>query len=85
MVPGSTQNEAPTLSADVVEAIATATGADPLTMTPPLQTVVDVEALETLCRTEDSVEVHFDYDGHAVVVEGTGAVSVDGAVHDGEG
>lgn len=67
---------------DVVEAVATETNADPATMEPPLQTVIDAEALERLVGGSTVSRVTFEYDGHTVVVDGDGAVSVDAATHE---
>lgn len=66
-----------TLCRTVVEAIATHTDADPLSMT-PLGTLVDPEALEAVVSSATNVHVTFDYEGHTVDVRGDRRVSVDG-------
>jgi len=66
------------ISIDVVEAIADATETDPLTMEPPLYEVVDTDALDTLYERGAGATVEFRYDGHDVVVDGDGTVTVDG-------
>ena len=64
------------ITAEVIEAIADATGTDPLTMTPPLYEVVDTDALDTLYDHGCVTSVEFDYDGHTVVVDGDRTVTV---------
>lgn len=66
-----------TPSQAVVEAVAATTGVDPLALEPPLYDVVDPEALDTLLESGGTA-VSFEYDGHAVRVEETGRVYVDG-------
>ncbi|GAB3691787.1 hypothetical protein GCM10028857_29610 [Salinarchaeum chitinilyticum] len=61
----------------VATAIADATGSDPTTMAPLYETV-DTDALNRLLRTDASVEIVFEYEGHAVEVQGDGGVTVDG-------
>ena len=68
------------ISLRVIDAIAEATGSDPLEM-PPLYHTVDLSALEHLIRGGDSVSVEFEYEGRAVAVRSDGTVAVDGA-HD---
>ncbi|EMA59365.1 hypothetical protein C469_12071 [Halorubrum lipolyticum DSM 21995] len=68
-------------STAVVEAVATATGRDPLEM-PPLYDTLDVDALDGLLtadRTGDdgTVAVSFRYDGAYVWVDSGGAIEVD--------
>ncbi|MDG5778319.1 HalOD1 output domain-containing protein [Haloarculaceae archaeon H-GB2-1] len=66
----------------VVEAVAEADGTDPETLTPPLNDVVDPDALDRLFddRTEDSPRdsghLTFLYHGYMVVVYSTGDVEV---------
>jgi hypothetical protein len=71
---GSTEQ----LSVRVTRALAELEGCDPAHLTPPLGTVVDPEAIDALPTWGDAVEVTFEYDGHEVMVEGTGEVRVDG-------
>lgn len=70
-----TENDRPSLG--VVKAVAAASGREPTEM-PPLQRFVDVEALDALLTHEgarsDGVTASFSYDGHDVVVDGTGAI-----------
>jgi len=66
------------ISIDVIEAIAEQTGTDPQTMEPPLYEVVDTDALDTLYERETTATVEFQYDGHDVVIDGDGTVTVDG-------
>ena len=65
------------LSLRVIDAIAEATGSDPLEM-PPLYHTVDLTALEDLFRGGQSVSVEFEYEGCAVSVRSDGSVTVDG-------
>lgn len=69
----------------VVDALAAATGTDPLDLE-PLYHVVDPEALDRLFRTDSSVSacVRFEYDDHAVTVRSDGTVTVDGSVYGAE-
>ncbi|QLH76502.1 hypothetical protein HZS55_03910 [Halosimplex rubrum] len=67
------------ISIDVIETIADVTGTDPLTMEPPLYEVVDTDALDALYESGATATVEFEYDGHSVVVDGDGTVTVDGA------
>lgn len=69
-------SDADDLCARIVGAVADATGEDPATMTPPLGSVVDVEALTAVVDSADSVTVTFEYRDHAVLVAGDGTVSV---------
>lgn len=62
----------------VVEALADARDLDPRSMSPPLATAIDVDALETLCREGSDVEVQFCYSGHEVTIAPDGDVAVDG-------
>ncbi|WP_436908270.1 HalOD1 output domain-containing protein [Halosimplex marinum] len=66
------------ISIDVIEAIADETGTDPLRMEPPLYEVVDTDALDALYESGAAATVEFEYDGHRVVVDGDGTVTVDG-------
>lgn len=69
--------ESPSLR--VIETIAAVTDADPLTM-PPLYDTVDPDALDTVLDADGTIEIVFEYDGHAVEVTGDGEVRVDGRV-----
>lgn len=74
---GTAASEAPdALSVRVVEAIANAAGADPLSLDPPLFEVVDMDALDRLVRQDACSHVEFEYDDHLVVVDGDGSISV---------
>lgn len=64
----------------VVEAVAAHDGVDASTLDPPLNTVVDGDALDSLFagRDEDpNAAVAFTFRGHLVEVAGDGAVVVD--------
>lgn len=68
-------------STRVVEAIAEAEGVDPVALDPPLNAVIDLDALDELFSPNSGVprpsgRVEFEYDGYDVVVEG-GAVTVE--------
>jgi len=65
------------VAVNVVEAVASAAGTDPLSMEPQLYDVIDADALERLIRDGSLTRVTFEYDGHEVIVEGDGSVSVD--------
>lgn len=72
-------------SLHVIEAIADATDADPATM-PPLYDTVDPDALDAMLDADATVEIVFEYDGHAIEISGDGDVLVDGqAQSDGDG
>jgi phage head maturation protease len=62
----------------IIEALASVVDSDPLTMSPTLYEVVDPDALDRLLDTDQHVEVTFEYDGHVVVADSSGRVSVDG-------
>lgn len=64
-------------SARVVEALALATGTDPLEIE-PLYRSVDPDALDALFRTGDAGWVRFTHHGHEVTVHADGHVAVDG-------
>ncbi|WP_415379600.1 HalOD1 output domain-containing protein [Halosimplex sp. TS25] len=68
------------VSLEVIEAIATVTGTDPLTMDPPLYDVVDTDALDSLYENGAVASVEFEYDGHTVVVDEERTVTIDGRV-----
>lgn len=62
----------------VIEAVAAATGRDPLDLETPLYEVVDTDALDRLVDGEAFRGFEFEYDGHAVAVDGDGRIAVDG-------
>lgn len=62
----------------LAEAVADGTGTDPATMSPPLYSAVDLEALAALVDSAADVTVTFAYEGHEVVVLGDGSIRVDG-------
>lgn len=66
----------------VVEALAAALDTDPTDMNPPLYCVIDPDALNSLAESDTPVRVQFDYQGHTVLVEGDGTVSIDGLAHE---
>lgn len=68
------------MSHRIIEALATAVDSDPLSMTPTLYEVIDPDALVRLLDTDQPVEARFEYDGHTVVADSDGTVSVDGVV-----
>lgn len=70
------------LCATVVEAIADRTGTEPATMSPPLYSVVDLEALAVLLDSAANATVTFEYQEQEVLVHADGAVRVDGQYYD---
>lgn len=70
-------NDSSDTAVDVVSAVARATNTDPLSLEPRLCDVVDPDALERVVESEAVSAVTFDYDGHTVVVDGDGTVTVD--------
>lgn len=62
---------------DIVETVAEATGRDPRSLHPPLNDVVDPDALEQLIDGDGLTRVSFEYSGRTVVVDGDGRVTVD--------
>lgn len=64
------------LSLKVIEAVAEARGVDPAALSPPLHSVIDLEALDAVFEDADG-KVTFEYDGDAVTVDGNGTVSVE--------
>jgi len=69
----------------IIEALATVVDSDPLTMSPTLYEVIDPDALGRLLDTDQHVELKFEYDGHVVVADSSGRVSVDGVTFEPEG
>jgi hypothetical protein len=63
------------LVAAVVKGVATVSGDEPLAL-PPLQEVIDSDALETLLAHDAEVEVTFPYAGYAVSVSSEAEVVV---------
>jgi hypothetical protein len=61
----------------IVTAVADELDVDPREMTPLYETL-DTDALDRLLRTDASIEVVFEHDGHAIEVGSDGAVTVDG-------
>ena len=69
------------LDVRIAARIAAHEGTDPMALDPPLHEAVDVDALEALFQsphegTDFTGSVSFEYCGHTVTVEHTGAVSV---------
>lgn len=65
-------------SEGILETIAGVEGADPIELTPPLYSVVDPEALDTVVESLGgrSGWIEFDYRGYQVTVDCAGGVSV---------
>jgi hypothetical protein len=77
------------VSAEVIAAVADATGRDPSAVQ-PLYTVIDPDALDALFSygqsTAWSGELSFTLDGHDVTVDHTGEITVDlASADDGDG
>ena len=66
----------------VVDAVAAETGRDPLDL-PPLAAAVDPDAVNALASGDTRAVVSFPYAGRHVLVDGTGAVSVEPRPGDG--
>nr|WP_170155581.1 HalOD1 output domain-containing protein [Halopiger aswanensis] len=69
------------ISLKVVEKVADREGVDPVDLTPPLHTVVDTEALDSLFQSTSSTEravgkVEFQYQGYQVQVDSSGEVQI---------
>lgn len=64
---------------DIVERLAAVRGTDPLELSPPLERVVDTDALKRLVDCDATQHVEFEYDDHVVVVDGDGLVTVERA------
>lgn len=79
----ATQPEAAPPSLAVVEAVAEETGVSALELSPPLQTVVDLDALDKLAGTpaaeRASTRISFTYGEYEVTVHGDGTVDVSDA------
>lgn len=80
--PTTGADDATPASLRVVDAVASVTGADPMTMD-PLYHVVDTDALDQLVASDLDGHVQFDLDGHEVRVHGDGRIVVDGTEHGG--
>jgi len=71
-----TTTESPRLGVAIPEAVATVTGRDPCEG-PPLQRVVDVDALETLVDTgRADLRTSFDVEDVRVTVHGDGRIAI---------
>jgi len=70
------------LISTIVEAVADATDADPVTMNPPLYEVIDLEAVDKLIGGEGILRVEFQYRGHSVSLWPDGTVAVDGTAQE---
>lgn len=79
----ATRPEATPPSLAVVEVIAEETGVSALELSPPLQTVVDLDALDKLAGTpaaeRSSTRISFTYGEYEVTVHGDGTVDVSDA------
>lgn len=64
------------VSVRVAEALADAAGTDPVALEPPLNDVVDTEALDALAASDADARVEFTYDGRRVTVRADGTVVV---------
>jgi hypothetical protein len=78
MVDGRISRGVMDVSTRVVEAVAASRGVAPTDLPVQLYDVVDPDALECLLQS-DCIEVTFEYDGHAVQVDASGAVHVEAA------
>ena len=69
-------------SVRVVQRVAEYEGVDPTALTPPLYTVIDTDALDSLYRraeqavTTTGVRIEFTYRGHAICIDRDGEVHV---------
>lgn len=73
--------EASTPQTAIINAVASVRAVGPTELCVQLQSVVDVDVLETLADHDDvDWELSFDYDGHDVTVDGEGTVVVDETV-----
>lgn len=71
------------LSERVIEALAAATGTDPLAME-PLYRYIDTDALDALFRADVTGVIRFDYEGYEVAAHSDGTVTVDGIDYGGD-
>lgn len=65
-------NGSESLTTSLVKAIATREGVEPTSLSPPLNTVIDMDALEVLFTGQNDGFVHitFSYNGYRITVEG---------------
>lgn len=82
---GVTAHHTDVISWRIIEALAAAADIDPLAVKPPLDDVVDVDALARLIGSDALDEVQFEYEGCTVAISGDGRVSVDGPATYGDG
>jgi uncharacterized ParB-like nuclease family protein len=81
--PSATPSDLPPITESIVDAVAEAEDLDPIDIEPPLATVVDADALNTLVDSMDggpdaSVgRITFSYCGYDVTVTTDGIVSLD--------
>lgn len=69
--------EGTAVSLEVVEKIAKREGTDPAELRPPLHTVINTEALDTLFQsTSTKGNVEFDYQGYTIRVKSSGEVQI---------
>lgn len=67
------------LSLRLVEAIAHLEGCEPANVSPPLNDVLDSQAVDSLPEWgDDDVYVTVEYGDHEVLIGGTGVIHVDG-------
>lgn len=73
------------VSARIIDAVASATETDPLEIEPPLYSAVDTDALDRLAGSDSgaAVQVEFEYADHDIAVDGDGTIAVDGTTYDG--
>lgn len=74
-------SEGESISLKVVEEVADREGTDPTELHPPLHTVVDTDALDTLFRSTSGTTradgtVEFRYRGYTIRVDGSGKVEI---------
>lgn len=66
----------------VVREVAEREGVDPIELTPPLNTAVDTDALESMFsdsvsgKRREGIRIEFDYCGYDIVVEGENTVRI---------
>lgn len=74
-------SEGASVSLTVVEKIADREGTDPAELHPPLHTVIDTDALDTLFQSTPSAAradgtIEFQYKGYQVRIDGSGEVQI---------
>lgn len=74
-----TYDTSKSVSMAIVDDVAEKEGVHPLELEPPLQAVVDTDALTNLCDGESSkvIRVEFQYHGYEITVKSDGRVAVD--------